>query len=206
MAYTLTDIANSALIKIGEKPLQSLDDDTPQGRVVSLRLRSVMDTVLTMHPFTCAMRRVNLVPSSGINALPTYEFVFRIPNDTLRTLSILDRNGDQIYDFAREGESILCNYPSITLIYTRSLYGAGFVAFDVAELISLYLSYDICERLDPNPQRRQQLYSEFHTMLAMIKAADARSRGPRSYGPINVFGPSMESLDRPNEIVDARVR
>ncbi|MDV7394290.1 hypothetical protein RZS08_23110, partial [Arthrospira platensis SPKY1] len=66
--------------------------------------------------------------------------------------------------------------------------------------------YDVCERIDPNFQRRQQLYQEFQILLSQIKTSDSRRNGPASYGPTDVFGPHLNRHERPTDLMDSRVR
>lgn len=206
MSYNLLDIANSALIKVGAKPLQSLDDDTPSGRVVSLRLRPVMDTVVTMYPFTCSRARTTIGPQPLPDVPSRFANTFQLPSDLLKLLTIEDNHGAQIFRYDHSGGKIHADPVSIVIYYSRSLYTLGFADFDAAEAISLYLAYDICERVDENSNRRQQLYQEFLNFYSMVRTSDARKGGPSSYGPLDVFGESLEDPYRPNQIIDSRVR
>lgn len=203
MAYTLLDIANSALVKIGAKPVQSLVDDTPSGRLVALRLRPVMDTVLSMHPFSCAMKRAIIPPNAEKNTV-VFAYTYSVPTDLLRMIRLEDSEGVIIYDYELIGQEISCDSDPLVITYIRSLYADGKIDYDVAEAMALYLAYDICERIDENSNKRQQLYSEFQQFYSQIKTTDSRKMGPKSYGPINVYGPIIDQ-DRPREIIDYRL-
>lgn len=205
MSYTLLDIANSALVKIGAKPVQSIQDDTPSGRLIALRLRPVMDTILTMYPFTCSQKRVVIAPKAILEG-QKYQYVFDIPSDMLRMISIEGKGGFRVFDFDHVGSELFCGYDPLTILYCRSMYNVEKVDFDLAEAISLYLAYDICERITENQNRRRQLYEEFSLFFAKVKTVDSQKGGPQSYGPINVYGPAYFDHDRPNELIDSRVR
>lgn len=204
MSYTLLDIANSAIIKVGAKPLQSLNDDTPSGRVVALRLRPVMDTVLSLYPFNCTLRRTVLAPQEHAVLPVKYPFTYETPADMFQLVRLEDKTGDMITDYEHYGQQIQCSHTPLVVIYSRSLYNISSIDYEVAELVSLYLAYDICERIDPNYQRRQQLYQEFQIMFAQVRTSDSRRNGPSSYGPIDVFGPRLNRFDRPNDWIDSR--
>ena len=133
-------------------------------------------------------------------------YTFALPNDLLQLIALETSTGQRIYDYEHIGYSINVSETPLVVLYSRSLYTTGKADFDVSEAIALYLAYDVCERIDENTNRRQQLYQEFMNFFSMVKTTDSRKGGPTSYGPINVYGPSLTDPNRPNEIIDSRVR
>lgn len=203
MAYTQLDIVNSALIKVGEKPIHSLDDDSNQARLAKLRFAVVADLVTTLHPFSCAKSRRKLNPE--VDEPPFgFRYQFPLPDELLRLLAVVGPAGDTLYDFVVEGHKVLANVDRIGISFVRSLVNELRFDHDVGELVSLYLAYDICERIDGgNPQKQGQLFEAFNRFLAHVRTVDARRNGPRSYGPNNTF--DIESLyDRPIGLEDYR--
>ena len=58
------DIANAALLKLGDKTITSLDDDNKAARLAKLRYPSARQAVLRMHSWKFAKTRLTLAPSS----------------------------------------------------------------------------------------------------------------------------------------------
>lgn len=82
---TKIDLCSMALLKLGEKPIQSLNEDTPGARLGRTLIDSVIDTLLAMHPWHFACRTYDLLRDSNGN--------FNIPADVLR---IIKTNGKVI--------------------------------------------------------------------------------------------------------------
>ncbi len=71
-----------ALLKLGERPIQSLDDDTTSARLARTLCDPVIDTLLSLHPWRFAMSEIKLVANMDGD--------FLIPSNVLR---ILKSNG-----------------------------------------------------------------------------------------------------------------
>jgi hypothetical protein len=79
-----------ALLKLGESPIQSLLDDTAAAKLSRTLFDTVIDALLTMHPWRFASQEIKLVKNASGN--------FLIPSDVLRVLKTNGRVvGDKIY-------------------------------------------------------------------------------------------------------------
>ncbi len=67
-----------ALLKLGEKPITSLIEDTPAAQLARTLFDSVIDTLLAMHPWRFACKQFNLAKNDEGN--------FLIPAECLRVL------------------------------------------------------------------------------------------------------------------------
>ncbi len=87
---TKIDLCSMALLKLGESPIQSLNDETASAQLARTLADPVIETLLTMHPwrFACRMFRLTKTASG----------YFQIPADVLRVLKTDGQIiGDQIY-------------------------------------------------------------------------------------------------------------
>lgn len=75
---TKIDICTMALLKLGEKPIQSLLDDTPAAQLSRTLFDPVIETLLVMHPWRFASKKIDLQKDSEGN--------FLIPADVLRVI------------------------------------------------------------------------------------------------------------------------
>ena len=88
-ATTETDIANMALIMLGQQPITSLDDSNNRAVLANKRLADVRDSVLRAHPWNSAVMRASLTADG---TAPTWGFDKRyaLPADFVRMISIED--------------------------------------------------------------------------------------------------------------------
>jgi len=203
MAYTTVQICNSALTKIGERAINSLDDDLVQARACKLRYANVFDTVLSLYPFTCTLKRQNLTYDAGYTKQWEYDYQYSLPADCLHIWEVVDSDGDRLYEFSKEGDKILSNLSSIGILYTRRITDTGVIDHDVAELLSYYLAADLSERLNPDVNRTNLLKQEFERFFARVRTADARRQAPRYYGTTDPF--NKDTDDHPMNWLDARL-
>ena len=75
---TKLDLCTMALLKLGEQPIQSLNQDTPAAQLALTLFDSTMDTLLASHPWRFATRRIKLKKNTDGN--------FLIPSECLRVL------------------------------------------------------------------------------------------------------------------------
>ncbi len=80
MPSSFVEIANSAIVKVGGRSIQSLDDDTVEAKTCKLRMEPCKRIVLRMHPWNFAIERVSLAP---LVSTPAFEFSaeFQLPSD-----------------------------------------------------------------------------------------------------------------------------
>lgn len=92
MTISAVSICSNALLLNGDAPIDSFDESNDRTRLMVNLFESKRRKVLRMHPWNCAIKRVVLSP----NVLTTEEaanlfgwaYVFNLPGDWLRTLSV----------------------------------------------------------------------------------------------------------------------
>ncbi len=75
---TKIDLCSMALLKLGEQPIQSLVDDTAAAKLSRVLFDSVMDTLLSVHPWRFATRQISLTRNA--------DGEFLIPSNVLRII------------------------------------------------------------------------------------------------------------------------
>ena len=58
------EVANLALSNLGEAPIQNLNDNNARARIANSRVDDVIRTVLRMHDWNSAMKRVALTKAN----------------------------------------------------------------------------------------------------------------------------------------------
>lgn len=203
MAYTALEIANSALLKVGARPITSFADDLPEARAVNARYAQVINSVIAMYPFSCALKRERLAPHPTQTPAYGYDYQFALPNDCLKVWEVVDANGDRIYDFVREGRYIMANIAVILIRYTYNIVAAGVMDHDVAEMLSYYLAAEVSDRIDPDKARTSELRQLAEMWFAKVRTIDARTSAPRFYGAHDPFDKLQN--DAPTTWLDTRL-
>jgi hypothetical protein len=126
MAFADVTIANSALLQVGGKRIESLTETSTEAQIVNEFFEEVRRAVLTAHPWNCAIQRAVLIELSP----PPFGFSrrFQLPTDNLRVLSLnatsdpIVANGYVIHDdgyprFKIEGSTLVTNDDTANIVY-----------------------------------------------------------------------------------------
>ncbi|AOA57570.1 hypothetical protein [Acinetobacter larvae] len=110
MIATRISVCNEALNLIGAKSILSFDDQSENARRCAVLYDSTRRTLLRMHPWSCAKKRVQLSP---VVTHPSfgYAHAFALPSDFERLVSAGTK------EFEIENRHILANTNLINLIY-----------------------------------------------------------------------------------------
>ena len=78
-------IINKALIRIGQRPLQSVDEDSNDARLVNVVFSSTVEETLREGAFHCTIKRTKLAQTIGNPLFPEVN-TFALPADSLRIM------------------------------------------------------------------------------------------------------------------------
>ena len=172
MATSKVQIANLALMHVGEKSITSFTDGSNAANTINQVYDVVRDAVLTDHPWNFAVKRI--IPSLDATA-PVYGFTYRfdLPTDYLRLLEI-----DENPEYKISGLFIECDVNPIKIKYiakndTAIEYDPLFV-----QALALRLSSTICERLTQSSTLSKELFENYLKAISAAKSVDAQSDYP----------------------------
>jgi hypothetical protein len=111
---TKVSICSNALLLLGAKTINSLDEGTDRASLASNLYDSVRDSLLRSHPWNCAVKRVILAPDTETPAFD-YTAQFTLPGDWLKTISV-GPDGYEV-DYKHESGKVLANGTSLALRY-----------------------------------------------------------------------------------------
>ena len=80
MATSEVEVANQALLEIGEPPINSLTDENTRARHLNRIFAQVRDQVLRMGQWNCATKRATLT-QSGTSPAYGYTYQYVLPTD-----------------------------------------------------------------------------------------------------------------------------
>ncbi len=156
MATTDVDICNRALSRLGTRAtISALDENSVEARTASIWYAATRDTLLRVHDWNFARRRVTLAEQG---AAPTeWAFRYAVPTDCVRLLRLASANPDMDsirFEVAGDatGRFVLCDEPAAEAVYTArvddpNLYDAGF-ASALVEQIAAHIAYPITQKTE----------------------------------------------------------
>jgi len=183
MASSETEIVNSALIKIGEATITSLQDDREQAQVAARQYPLKRDELIRSFQWNFAVARTTLAPEAQAPAFG-FSSQFLMPTDALRIISLWDETvDDRNYtgtrmDWKVEGRLILANANTLSIFYLRRV--TNVLEFDpmFAEALAWSLAADLAYALSTGPQMLQQTREGFNQAIRQARLADAIETKP----------------------------
>jgi len=169
------DIANSALIKLGQSPIQSLTEDVKQAKLCNLQYQKIVNRMLRAHPWTFAVQRAALTP-----IVSPLEFgdenVFSIPADCLRVLGI---SSGSCYTI--EQNYLLTSDANIELRYISEQVPEEYFDTNFQEAASSALAADLCYALTNSTSLKQLLIDEAEFWVSQARSFSAQEISPENY-------------------------
>lgn len=164
---TKLDLCTMALLKLGEQPIQSLNQDTPAAQLARTLFDSTMDTLLASHPWRFATRRIKLKKNTDGN--------FLIPSECLRVL----RCDGEIF-----GNHIAASGDTMTITATVRVSPEKFPGY-FASVAATKLAMEFCIPLMGDKNVFSMLAALYETELQSAKFID--SAASNAHSSINKF-------------------
>lgn len=162
------DIANRALLRIGQRAVQSLDDGSTSANYCMQLLPNAVDAVLSVYPWRDCLKRSQLAP---IASSPAYGFKhqFVLPKDFARLKSVSTSFDDGQADstWSLEGSYILSDSDTINILYSALPTTPEALSASTRDLIVRQLAYLISIPLIKNEGMTSRLLSEYQSALSI---------------------------------------
>lgn len=152
---TKIDLCSMALLKFGEKPIQSLSDDTATAQLARTLFDPVTDALIASHPWRFATRQLRLTRNADGD--------FLIPSDVLR---VLKSCGDII------GNKIVAPTDTITITACVRVGVETFPGY-FASLLATKLAMEFCIPLSGDQTVFRMLVALYESELESAKFIDS---------------------------------
>ena len=175
-----TEIINAALLKLGEDPVASIDEDSAAGHLAKRTFSMLRDAVLSSHTWNFAIRRASL----AVNATaPTWGYTqaYNLPSGPDAALRVLEVNGEDetTGKWKVEGRTIVTDLSTpleIRYIARTDIYGDYPPLF--SEALASRLAYEWAIGIDGHVQDRQIFGREYREKIAEARSADGQEGIP----------------------------
>lgn len=177
---TAVEIANTALAYLGVAPITSLTDNSTQAQLADRFYDVTRDEVLAARPWTFALKRATLsVTATG----GEWAYSHTLPGDYLRAVQI---NNDEIetisHKFALEGNKLLIDAPTVTLVYVARVTDIGLYSPLFVEALALKLAAKFAGPLtagQPNNNAAATLVASYEKIIMTPQPGEQRKRSNR---------------------------
>jgi hypothetical protein len=167
-------IVNAALAKLGQRPILSLTDNTPSGRLAGGTYADIRDEMLREHPWNFATRRTTL-PAEATTPAWGFARSFVLPTNWLRMLEI-DNPGD--FPWKLEGGKILTDLPApISITYIIRVTDPDQMDPSFRDTLASRLAMEWCERLTGSNSLAQMMAQSYKEKLRYARSFDGQEGG-----------------------------
>jgi hypothetical protein len=173
------DIANLALMQIGDQVITSFADGNTRANVVKAFYPVARDAVLEEHPWNFAEKRVALAQVAGETPAWEFGYFYQLPSDCIRVRKI--NESDPEYPYRVEEDRLLTDLTSVKLLYTKRVvdpnkFSPLFITalmYKLASMIAMPILQDM--------KKAQEMYELYTVELNKGKGSDALQGTPKTF-------------------------
>ena len=181
MNASVADIVNTALDYLGQAPIVSFDERSPNAARARRMWAGARDGVLRAHIWKCAQKRVRL---ARLAARPVFGFAiqYQLPPDFLRLVATEPGNAR----FSIEGTRIMADVPELCIAYVARVEKANLFDAALRDCLALKLAAMMAYGATASTSLSQALEAQYRDRLKEARSADAREGEPQTHaGPGN---------------------
>lgn len=177
MAASETSIANGALILLGERRINSIDDTTKTAKLMKDRFDEIRDDLLRSHPWNFATKRASLDADSGAPAWG-FDYQYTLPSDSLRLIEVDNPNR---YDYRVEERKILTNIGTPLLVaYTSQITDPTSMDVMFRQALSASLAADLCEAITGTTSKVESMLGIRELKIRKSRVPDGQEPAPKT--------------------------
>jgi hypothetical protein len=189
------DVCNQALVKVGAARITSLSDGTKQADTLNAVFDIKRDAELASHPWTFAIKRVQLPASSTAPLGTDWAYAYPLPSDYLAMVQVGESYA--FYDsssgsdpetggplFGIESNAVLTSEPSPLFVrYIYRVTNAGLFPPLFVEALACRLAAELCESLTQSTSKREAAWMEYRQAIRQAKRVNAIEVPPQRNPP-----------------------
>lgn len=196
MAVSAVSICSNALLMVGAKTINSLDDDTSdRGRLVANLYPMVRDYLLASHPWNCCKARALLNPDVTAPQFD-YGYAYTLPADFAR-MGRIGSDDDGVIDYAIENGKILCDQVPLKLHYQflnqNEALWSPLMVMACTMLMRAIVAYPITS----STSLEQLLEQVLQPYLKQARAIDSQDTPPETMGDFPLLQSRFSPVGQP---------
>ncbi|WP_299440047.1 hypothetical protein [uncultured Rhodospira sp.] len=176
MPLSAVAICSRALIKLGARPITSLDEGTAEAEVAQALYDHTRDTLLSAHPWSFATAQVSLARLSG-GPVADFKHAYQLPADHLRTLSAGGDGRGSGLVYRQAEDRLWTDATAVALTYIFRPDESAFPPF-FAEALSARLAAAFCLPLTESTSRGELLHRLADDAFRAARLLDSQQDTP----------------------------
>lgn len=176
MDITRLSIVNKALIKLGQQPVEDLNNEENRNILVNIIYDSVCATEQQSYRWNFCLARVSSTPTENTPAFG-FKYEHQLPKDFLRMVSIKDIP----FDYSIEGDKLLVNASGdIKYIYLKNETDECKFPPTFADVVSSKIAIELSEKYNCN---KDLIIKNYYFYVSVAKKCNAIQRPPIKQNP-----------------------
>ncbi len=167
---TPVTICSNAATRLGADSISSLSEASPRARVAANLYPGVRDQVLRMHPWNCAMKRVELAQNSDSPPFG-YAYSYALPGDFLRAWVVTD-DGIHPIEYAVEGRNLLTDSALAYMLYVYRNEDPATWDSMLVQLVEVSMAAIMAIPLTGDAGKKQEFEREALQILRQARSVD----------------------------------
>jgi hypothetical protein len=177
MSNTAVDICNSALIKLGQERINTLNDNNKRSRLCKEQYSKILNKTLRNSNWSFAQKRT-VLSTSGQTAWGEL-YKFPLPLDFVKMVEVENKFG---YKHKREGGDLVTPADSpINIKYISSDTAEHLFDPTFLEAAACMLAYDLCYALTQSTSLKESLLTEFDYWVGQARSFDSQDGSPDDF-------------------------
>ena len=172
MATKISAISNAFLL-IGDKTINSLDEDSRRATVAANLYDSIYQTELVSHPWTFARKMQSLALTTETPVTDEWKLIYQLPSDLISVYRVYPRSDYEIY-----GDKIYSNTNNLTLDYFARVDESAWPPY-FEKLMHFALAKDFAIPIRENASLAQYLDGLYIGQGQKSRAVDSKQRPQR---------------------------
>jgi hypothetical protein len=169
-----TEICNSALLRVGSKPITSLLDENPQADTCNRLYPGARDSVLAEHEWSFCLKRATLTQLAATPAFG-FDFQYQLPGDVLKIIEpFTSQKAFHEFRWHREGDTVLTNETDFGVVYKAKITDVSKFGSDFRRVVESLLASQLAYPLKKDAQLASFLYRQYISDLASAIDNDTR--------------------------------
>ena len=166
------DICNSALVKLGQDRINSLNDDNKRAKLCKEQYDKIIQAALRAFPWSFALKRTVIAKATEELAWGDAN-LFPIPLDCARVVKI-----DTCYKYKIEGPYIVSPIDEVKLLYVSSATPEAYFDLNFKEAAACLLAQDLCYALTQSTSLKQTLFQEAEYWMSQARSFNSQEQSP----------------------------
>lgn len=170
MFQSETEICNAALMLLGDKPLNSLDDLTDRARLCKQIWPMVLDDEIAAHRWKATLRRAELTRKAAAPAWG-WSYQYALPTDPI-CLSVIEMK-DPKEEYEIEGDVLLCNNTTALIRY-KTRIAAGAAGPGMQSALVARMMAELAMPITKKEAVVKAAWAAYHAKISSALAADGQ--------------------------------